>query len=226
MPKQKDLKRRVRVRMKKTGEAYTTARAQLVRKKAPAKPAPATPKGAASHAALAGMSDAAVAAKTGKNWKQWVAALDAIGAAELRHAEIARKLHDDLGVPGWWTQMVTVGYERIRGLREKGQRRGGGYEVGKSKTFAVPIAELYAAFGRRERWLGKPQPTVRKATPEKSVRWKWPDGTNVEFYFLPKGVAKSVLHVQQRGLATRAKAEEMRAFWGERLSALGELLKP
>ena len=54
--------------------------------------------------------------------------------------------------------MVTVGYERIRGLREKGQRRGGGYDVNKSKTVHVPIHKLYLAFSTkrtRSRWLGE-----------------------------------------------------------------------
>ena len=32
MPRQKDLKRLVRARMKKTGEAYTAARAQIIKK--------------------------------------------------------------------------------------------------------------------------------------------------------------------------------------------------
>lgn len=36
MPKQKDLKRVIRSRMQKTGESYTAARAQLLRKREPA----------------------------------------------------------------------------------------------------------------------------------------------------------------------------------------------
>jgi len=225
MPKQKDLKRRARARMKKTGESYTAAREQLLRKRKT--PAPAAPKSvlAANLAAIAGMSDDAVAAKTGKNWKQWVAALDAAGAASLPHAEIAKRLYDGFDVPGWWAQMITVGYERIRGLREKGQRRGGGYELSKSKTYPVPLAELYAAFQQQKRWLGDASPRVRKASAEKSVRWAWPDGTNVEVYFWRKGEQKSQVQLQQRGLGSRAKADEMRAYWGERLSALGELVK-
>jgi len=55
MPTNKDLKRRVRERMQKTGEAYTAARAQILARKVGA---------SAPHAELAGMSDAAVAAKT------------------------------------------------------------------------------------------------------------------------------------------------------------------
>ena len=238
MPTQKDLKRRVRARMQKTGESYTAARARLLEKKKPAaKPAaPPAAKAAAPQAApvpsgdlaaIAGMSDEAVRAKTGKGWKEWVGVLDALGAAALPHREIAQKLYDDLEVPGWWAQMITVGYERIRGLREKGQRRGGGYEVGKSKTFAVPVATLFAAFGdkERERWLDA-ELTVRKATANKSLRARAADGTPIEVYFTAKGAAKSQVALQHRGLASKAVADKTRALWAARLAALGELLAP
>ena len=226
MPAQKDLKRRVRARMRKTGESYTAARARLLEKKRPAVKPAVAPVPSGDLAKIAGMSDAAVRAKTGKGWKEWVAALDAIGAAALPHREIAQRLYDDFDVPEWWSQMVTVGYERIRGLREKGQRRGGGYEVGKSKTFAVPVAELFDAFGEkpRKRWLGDVKLTVRKATASKTLRITWPDRTSVEVYFVAKGAAKSQLAIQHRKLPTQAEATKMRAYWSERLAALGQHL--
>ena len=71
MTTDKDLKRLVRARMKKTGEAYTAARAQVLRKSAkPTKPAP-------EYAKLAGMADDVVKEKTGRTWTEWVRALDA-----------------------------------------------------------------------------------------------------------------------------------------------------
>ncbi len=66
--------------------------------------------------ASAGMSDDAVKAATGRDWAHWRRHLDAAGAAELAHIDIARLLYND-GVPGWWSQMVTVGYERKIGKR-------------------------------------------------------------------------------------------------------------
>src|SRR5437763_14590432 len=126
MPKQKDLKRIVRSRMQKTGESYTAAPLQVTRKKD------------ADFAALAGMSDASVKQATGKTWAEWVRILDEAGSTSKPHRDIVRLVHS-LGTPDWWSQMVTVGYERIRGLREKGQRRGGGFEAGKSRTFRVPV---------------------------------------------------------------------------------------
>jgi hypothetical protein len=222
MPKQKDLKRLVRTRMAKTGESYTAARTQVLRKRAPTSTKPASP--SSTLAVIAGMSDASVRAKTGKNWLEWTHALDAIGAASLPHREIAARLHADFAVGDWWAQMVTVGYERIRGLREKGQRRDGGYEVSKSKTFGVPLARLYAAFAERRRWLGDIAATVRRATDRKSMRLTWPDGTKVEAMFFAKGEGKSMVAIAHGGLETRAAADRLRTFWGERLAVLAELL--
>ncbi|MFP5245818.1 MAG: hypothetical protein ACLGH0_03915, partial [Thermoanaerobaculia bacterium] len=123
MPQQKDLKRIVRSRMQKTGESYTTARLHVVSK----------PK--QDYAALAGMSDAAVKKNTTRTWSEWVKVLDAFGAKDKPHREVARYV-SSLGTPDWWSQTVTVGYERIRGLRAVGQRMSGAWEANKSKTFA------------------------------------------------------------------------------------------
>ena len=221
MPKQKDLKRIVRSRMEKTGESYTAARLHVVQKKKPAaEPLP-------DYAALAGMSDAALKNKTGRTWAEWVGILDQWDAAKKPHRDIAEHV-SSLGVPGWWTQTVTVGYERIRGLREKGQRRTSGlYEASKSRTFNVPVKKLFAAFANartRSRWLPDVKLEVRTATAPKTMRLTWEDDTLVQLYFVPKGAAKSVVTVQHGKLPSKAAAVTMKEFWHERLTALGELL--
>ncbi|CAN5701216.1 hypothetical protein BH23GEM1_BH23GEM1_01270 [soil metagenome] len=51
---------------------------------------------------------------------------------------------------------MTVGYERINGLRARGQRRDGSYEASKSRTFNVPVARLFDAWANpalRKKWL-------------------------------------------------------------------------
>ena len=182
MPTQKDLKRLVRARMQKTGESYTAARAKLIvkrppaRRRAPEPAAPTLPAPAADLEKLAGTSDSSVAKKTGRSWKEWVSVLDRAGAAKLEHGAIAELLHEQHGVPGWWAQTVTVGYERIRGLREKGQRRDGTFEVGKSKVYHVPLAELWTVFCRCDRWLDGQKLRMHKATKHKCMRMRWSDG--------------------------------------------------
>lgn len=236
MPKQKDLKRLTRARMQRTGESYTAARATLLAKKArrsarredasPEPPSPA-PAAAPDYAALAGMSDETVKAKTGCTWERWVMALDYQGAASWSHGEIAAHVHEKYEIPGWWAQMVTVGYERIKGLRAIGQRRDGGYEASKSKTVPVPVERLRRAVvdGRtRARWLPDAKPTRRKTTSEQSARFTWEDGTAVVFWFVAKG-DKSQVAVTHQKLASKADAEAKKAYWGGRLGALAAMLK-
>lgn len=225
MPTNKNFKRLVRARMQKTGEAYTTARAQLLHKQQRQPAPPPLP----DYAKLAGMSDTSVKARTGRTWEQWVSVLDPVGAHEWPHGQIAKHVHDTYQVPSWWTQTVTVGYERIKGLRAIGQRRSGAYEASKSKVFAAPLGRLYRAFSDtrvRRRWLSGVTLRVRTAIPEKSMRVTWPDGTSVELYFLGKGPAKSQLAVQHVKLADKASADRMKAFWAERLSALEAIIAP
>jgi hypothetical protein len=235
MPKQKDLKRLTRARMEKTGESYTAARAHLVARAArrtagapaepaaPAEPPPPAAPDPADYAALAGTSEETIAARTGCGWKKWVDALDYKGAAAWSHTEIAAYVHETFGISGWWAQTVTTGYERIKGLREIGQRRGGDFEGSKSKTLAVPLDRVRHAFAdadERARWLAGARPTPRKTTSPSSLRFTWEDGTAVDVWLVEKGPAKTQVTIAHRKLTSKADADERKAWWGERLAAL------
>jgi len=215
MPKQKDLKRLVRSRMKKTGEAYTAARLQILKKTTPR----------TNYAEVAGMSDAAIGKATGRTWAEWVRVLDEARAMEKPHRQIASVV-SSLGTPSWWTQMVAVGYERIRGLRARGQQRSGLYEAGKSRTFNASIDALYAAFANartRQRWLGS-NVIVRSASPHKRMRLQLDDGAVVEVSFLAKPRGKSVVAFTQRKLPTKSAADAIKKTWTEHLDRLGDVL--
>jgi len=62
---------------------------------------------------------------TGCDWTKWVFVLDKAGGKEMSHPELVAHIREKYKTPGWWTQMVAVGYERIRGLRAQGQMRSG-----------------------------------------------------------------------------------------------------
>lgn len=223
MPRDKDRKRVIRERMKKTGESYTTARAHVLSKKPSDRPAAS----AIDLAALAGMKDDAIAAKTGRTWRQWVRALDADGAAAMPHRDIAAIVHKKHHVGDWWAQSVTVGYERIKGLRERGQRRNGTYEATKSRTFNVPVNTLFDAWAEdaaRRRWLDGVKAIVRTARAPKSMRLQWPDGTLVAVGFTAKGAGKSAVALAHTKLRDRAASGNAKEYWTDRLDALGSLL--
>ncbi len=224
MPKDKDLKRLIRARMAKTGESYTAARAQLVSEPAATASAPPLP---SDYQKMAGMSDAAVHKSTGKTWPEWTAALDGIDALSMEHKTMAEHLHSHHEISGWWAQTVTVAYERFRGLRDVGQRRGGGYDMNKSKTIGVSVSRLYSAFQDpevRNRWLPDIDFTVRTATEDKSMRCRLADDAPLDVHFTAKGDAKSTVTLQLRNLPDRGAAEEMKQFWGDRLDGLKQML--
>ena len=223
MPTDKDFKRLVRGRMQKTGESYTTARAHLRKQKPTVAAAPAP----AEYARLAGKSDAILKEKTGCTWERWVKALDRAKAYTWPHREIAKHVSEKYKIPGWWAQTVTVGYERIKGLRAVGQRRDGSFEANKSKTIAVPLGRLYNAFHNprtRARWLPDVDLTVRTASREKSMRISWPDRTSVAIGFVSKGATKSQVALAHGRLPDRAAATRMKQYWTERLDALQQTL--
>jgi hypothetical protein len=230
MPSQKDFKRLVRARMRKTGEAYTTARAQLLAKPSRSRTTkkavrPTAP--AIDYAKLAGMSDGVVKEKTGCRWDRWVKALDHYGATELPHREIVELVQKKYKVGDWWSQMVTVGYERIKGLRGRGQRRDGSYEATKSRTFNVPIATLHRAFADadvRRQWLVENGLKVRTSIPPKSIRLGLADGSIVAVGFTAKGDSKSMVALSHAKLRSKEEAEKVKKYWKERLDALAETL--
>ena len=232
MPRNKDFKRLVRARMNKTGEAYTSARAQIL-KKSKAKTTSRVAAAASDtvrkqdYAAAAGMSDAAIKAKTGCNWERWVKTLDQFGAENMSHRDIAAMVSKTWKVDSWWSQTVTVGYERIKGLRARGQRRDGSYEATKSRTFDVPVETLFDAWADktlRDRWLGDTNVKVRTATAPKSIRLGLADGSILAVGFLPKGKAKSSVAVSQMKLPDRETANRLKQYWSEQLDALGDVL--
>ncbi len=231
MTTDKDRKRLIRARMDKTGESYTAARTVVLAKgrKQEARPPMQHAAPRAQWPQLAGTSDTALRDKTGRDWAGWVAALDAVEAFKRSHRDIARHIadaHPEIG--GWWAQTVTVGYERIHGLREVGQRRDGAYEASKSRTYPVDISLLFHMFKNdrtRRRFLGDDAIRLRTAIDNKSIRFDWQDGTQVHLYFTDKGAGKSAVAVQHVKLTAKADIDSAKAYWSERLDALGAALR-
>jgi len=168
------------------------------------------------------MSDEAVRTRTGKTWAEWFAALDAAGAAELDHKAIVEILARDFHLDPWWQQMVTVAYEQERGKRVLYQTTHG-YQVSRSKTLAVPVEKLYAAFADaalRGRWLPDVVFDIHSQTPNKVIHLAWDDGSQVEARFTPRGAGRCQVTVQHNKLKDPGEAERMKAYWGDALGRL------
>lgn len=177
---------------------------------------------------LAGMSSAAVQAKTGKTWSEWKKTLDAEGAKKMSHREIAAHLREAHGVGDWWCQMVTVGYERLGGRRAVHQKSDGQFSASASRTFSVPIARLYRAWAddtQRSLWLAEKNLTIRTARANRSLRIAWgTGGESVVIMFYSKGPAKSQVTVEHNKLSSAKDVARCKIFWKKRLDELTEFL--
>jgi hypothetical protein len=168
------------------------------------------------------MADSAVRAKTGKDWAAWFRALDKAGAKQLPHKKIAELLHEKQGVPGWWSQMVTVEYERSRGLRELYQTSQG-YSASATKTIATTLSKLYATTAepaQRKQWFpaGAFKPSSQTRNKYLNGAWKSSARLNVGFY--AKGEGKAQIAVQVSKLASKEEVEREREAWKNALSKL------
>ena len=170
------------------------------------------------------IGDEAVKKATGCDWKSWIWHLDKAGCATMSHKEIAALVYERWPkIGGWWSQMVTVGYERAKGLRAKHQVARG-WSVSSTKTIGVPVTTLFLAWKdpkKRAAWLKDHRFTVRRSTAPKSMRITWVDGkTNVDVGFTPKGARKSTVAVQHDKLASAKDVERKRAYWAKSLDKL------
>jgi len=222
MTTQRSFKRIVRARMEKTGESYTAARAALLRAEAPT--------GGASGAPALDTSDGAIRERTGRSWEEWFDLLDAWGAAERPHREIARHVAGLLEIHplAWNAQAVAHSYELARGLRALGERADG-FAITASKTVGVSVEVLFDAFvdeGERGRWLPDAPLRERTATRPRSARFDWDGGeTRVHVTFADKGDGRATAVVSHERLPDAADAERMKAFWRERIATLKEVLE-
>lgn len=175
------------------------------------------------------MSDDAVQRGSGKTWAEWRAILDAWGATNKPHDEIARYLVEDHGVDGWWAQGVTVGYERMIGRRAVGQRADGKFSTSASRTVPAGIEEHFVAWTddtARDTWLTPGILTLRKAQEHRSARFDDNEyGGIVALYFSSKGEGKSSVNIQIENLPSPDAIPERKTIWKARLDDLATHLE-
>ncbi len=185
------------------------------------------------------ISDAAVKAKTGKTWKQWFTALDKWGARNKPHKEIAQYLRDNLGTTAWWSQMITVEYERKLRGRKVGERvADGGFTVDVQRTVRSSAKNAFDTFLQPEhvvKWFTKKaKADVRvggaysnsdgdvgeflAVDSPKRARFTWDNkrhcpGTTVELTVRPAGAGKVAVRVTHSRLKSAKDREKMRQGW-------------
>lgn len=169
------------------------------------------------------ISDAKVKAATGKALPEWFRLLDRAGAKDMEHRAIADLLYGKHKVPGWWSQMVTVEYERSRKGRRTHQRIGGSYEFNLTKTVEASTAAAYRAWAKpaqRKAW-GAPAIDISTARPGKVLRGALKDGSRVAVDFRARPNGKSHVVVTLLKVPTAAGVTKAKAAWRRVLDKAG-----
>jgi uncharacterized protein YndB with AHSA1/START domain len=159
--------------------------------------------------------------------------LDAQHAELWSHAERIGFLRRHGVEAGWWQQVLTVNYERARGLRLLGETKTAGFEFGISRTLAVAPERVWEALTTTpgvEYWAGEGvhfalekgayyeqhgvRVEVRAVTPDIRVRvWILKPGAprrTVQMSVVPAAGGRCALRFHEEGLpgiAARKRAE-------------------
>ena len=217
MTKQASFKRRIRERMTTTGERYAEARRMLV---AQATPSTTT----RTWVAAPELSDEAIRAGSGKGWEDWCVLIDQFPRRADGHTAIAKHVRDDLGAGDWWSQGVTVGYERITGLRLPHQMPDGTFTANKSATVAIDADELRRLLldddDRAELFPNIPTALKSKLT-AKAIRIAMGTGSAI-IRLEERSGGRTQIAIQHSQLPTFDDVEEWKFYWGEWLDAINE----
>ena len=214
MTQQETFKRRIRERMERTGERYTAARRVLIDQTSELR--------SRTWIAEPEMSEESVLAATGSTWDEWCDLIDAWPGHTDGHTAIAAYLVDEHAVDSWWAQTVTVGYERITGLRLPYQRADGTFTAGKSATVTID-AELLRSWlldtnSRADLFPGV-ETILRSGPTAKVVRLGIGDAT-VQIALDPMNDGRTKISVAHERLARFEEVEEWKFYWSEWLEAI------
>lgn len=194
------------------------------------------------------VSDEAVQRATGRTWSEWERTLDSEEAWRLSHKEIVALLRDGGHIESeWWMQQVTVGYEKVKGLRVLGQAKETGFQVGVRRTLPVTRdagwrlvtspegvrawlgdgAEVEFEKGTEYRLADGSTGEVRVFNPKKHLRITfepagWPRPSTLQVRVEPKG-EKTVVSFHEERLPDEQAREDRRAHFKAALDALEDM---
>lgn len=165
-------------------------------------------------------SNETVRKATGKTWDEWIKIFDTQDATKLDHTARARWLYDhyhNQGLSGWWSQMVTVGYEQAKGLRQQNQNTQG-FAVSVSRTVAISLSSVYKTLQTE---FNKQKIEITTANKDKGLRGKASDGSRVIVGLYDKK-GKTQIALQVEKLKDAKAVEAQRAHWKKTLGRLYE----
>lgn len=173
-------------------------------------------------------SDDAVRAATGRGWDEWRSLLDAELPARADHAAIAAHVEREYGVPGWWAQSVTVGYERMTGRRVRNQRTDGSFAANASRTLMIDAEVLRERLlddvSRRGLFPDEGDVELRSRPGSKAVRLGMVQGVAV-LSIAATSDGRTKVTVQHDRLPSADSVTHWKAFWADWLDQLPDHLR-
>lgn len=216
MTRQESFKSRIRARMEQTGERYLVARQTLI--------ARADSKRRRTWVCEPEAGEESVRSTTGKGWEQWCDVIDGWSGNSAGHAAIAAYLQTEHGVDAWWAQTVTVGYERITGLRLPYQRPDGTFTAGKSRLVTIDAAALRAMLlsdADRDDLFPGFESEVRSRAQSQAIRVVIGPGiAQIAMLAHPDGRTK--VTIAHERLPTFADVEQWKFYWSDWLDAIDQ----
>lgn len=187
------------------------------------------------------ISNESVKNATGKGWDEWIKILDKANARDMSHKDTARFVYDKYlskGMPsdknaGWWSQMVTVGYEYSRGKRVIGETLSTGFEIGVQKTLPIAQEKLWKLINSprgKKIWAKDAEVEIRTQKDLERLRMRYtPKGrkepTTLQIYLTcPRNTKeKTSLQFHQEKLASATERAKMKKHWQGVIEELAKL---
>jgi hypothetical protein len=202
--------------MTETGERYVVARRALIDQSSTHR--------RRTWVAHPETSDEAVRAATGRGWDDWCDVIDSWAHHSDGHTAIAAFLETEHDVSGWWAQTVTVGYERIVGLRLPYQRPDGTFSASKSRTVWVNAESLRAMLldedNRRDLFPGI-ESELRSRPTSKTIRLAIGPGV-AQIALAGASGGRTKVTIAHERLPSFDDVDEWRFYWNEWLDAIDE----
>ena len=191
----------------------------------------------------------AVMKGTGRPVGVWFHLLDAWPDKEKGHAAMAKWLRDEHGQSLWWSQMITVLYERARGMR-KVYERADGFATGVTRRIEASPQRAWDAIARGENWMhwlssgarvdfrvGGRYSTpdgaagrIASIRPLKRVRLTWEHskfsrGSYVIFELSAISGGKVTVGITHARIGSDEELKRLKKWWGEALNRLRDWLE-
>lgn len=165
------------------------------------------------------ISEEKIQEATGKPWKEWLELLEASGARDLSHRDIATMLREEHGVDSWWAQGLTVRYEQETGRRLPSQESDGTFTASATKVLAGTPKETLEWW--QQKIIDMPEingltiikSDISKTEKRRYFRAQLSDNSRLIVAVEEKAPKKSLLAVQHEKLLTKVSADEWKEFW-------------